>query len=372
MVLGALVDAGVDGSRLEQALSGLGISGYRLSFNKETRGALSGTRACVEVEETDKDRRLPEIVDIIRDSSLDEEVKNGAVSVFERLADAEAAVHGTSADDVYFHEVGALDAIVDIVGAVVGLKLLGAERLFSSSLVLGTGTVKCRHGVLPIPAPAVVRLVKGFEVRLTSVEGELTTPTGAAIITTLAEPPGAVPSFVVESVGYGFGSRKGAANDPPNALRLVKGRTCVEKGLEEVVLLETNLDDVTGEVAGYLIEQCLERGALDAFVVPVQMKKSRPGILFSALCRLDLTDALVNLLHMESRTLGVRIQRVSRSILPREVVTVDTSLGPVRVKKAGLPGQQVFCSPEYEDAARIAREKGMPLWVVMETIRAEI
>jgi uncharacterized protein (TIGR00299 family) protein len=265
--------------------------------------------------------------------------------------------------------VGAVDAIVDIVGAVAGLDLLGVETVHASKLPLGEGFVKCQHGLLPLPAPAVSRLVQGYEVRLTGIERELTTPTGAAIVTTLAGSSGEVPSFIMEGVGYGFGRHPG--DELPNALRLIVGRL-PGKAPEEVALLETNLDDVTGETAGYMIERCLAEGALDAYAIPVQMKKSRPGMIFSVLARLDDLERLRSLIHAESGTLGIRIQRVSRSVLARESFTAETSFGPVKVKKAHLEGWPASLSPEHDDVARIAREKGIPLRLVLEKIMAEL
>lgn len=369
MILGALVDAGLDSRRLDKALDGLGIKGFKISFHKETQGYLAGTRAVVKTAEEPKERHLPEILEIIRKASLSERVKSQAGSIFERLAEAEAAVHGIPPEKVHFHEVGALDAIVDIIGAVAGLELLQVDQVFASPLPLGKGFVECRHGRLPVPAPAVVNLVKDFEVRLTGIERELTTPTGAAIITTLANRATFPPPFAMESAGYGFGSRPG--EDLPNALRFMKG-TLSGGRTEEVVLLQTNLDDVTGETMGHLLERSFEEGALDAFAIPVQMKKSRPGVVFSVLTRPDRMDGILRLVHSESGSLGVRIQHMQRSVLPREVTTMDTSLGPVRVKESRIPGWPASLSPEHDDVARIARERKMPLRLVLETIMAEI
>jgi uncharacterized protein (DUF111 family) len=212
-------------------------------------------------------------------------------------------------------------------------------------------------------------LAKGFEIRYSRIARELTTPTGAAIVTTLAGASGPPPSMVLDAVGYGLGRESGG--DLPNALRLMLGRA-EGSGLEEVVLLETNLDDLTGEATGYLLEKCLEEGALDAYAVPIQMKKSRPGMIFAALARVERMDRLLEVIHSESGSLGVRIQRIGRSVLPRETVRMETSLGPVRVKRAQVPGWPLSLSPEYEDVARIARERGMPIRLVQERIMAEL
>ncbi|MHC4944619.1 MAG: nickel pincer cofactor biosynthesis protein LarC, partial [Planctomycetota bacterium] len=348
MVLGALVDAGADHDALRDAIHRLGLEGVEIRFEREMQGYLAGTRAHVIAPEGPKHRHLPEILKIIEASSLSSLVKDRAAAIFRRLAEAEAAVHGIPVEKVHFHEVGALDAIVDIVGASAGLELLGVEKIFASAIALGRGEVQCRHGLLPIPAPAVVRLTQDFEVRFTEIDRELTTPTGAAILTALAQPGEKPSSLIMESVGYGLGSQPGEGL--PNALRILTG-TLPEGRLEEVVLLQTNLDDVTGEAAGHLIDRCLEEGALDAFAIPVQMKKSRPGLLFCALTRLDRQDRIRTLIHLETGTLGIRIQRVHRSVLDRESQTAKTSLGEIRVKKARLPDGTVFYSPEHDEAA---------------------
>jgi uncharacterized protein (TIGR00299 family) protein len=369
MVLGALVDAGVESRRLEEALRSLAVTGFELSFRRETRDYLAGTRAEVRTQESSAHRHLPEIVGIIRGSALSAWVKEKACAIFERLAAAEAEVHGIAPEKVHFHEVGAVDAIVDIVGAVAGLELLGVDKVYTSRLPLGEGTVKCQHGLLPLPAPAVLGLVRDFEVRLTGIQRELTTPTGAAIVTTLAGSAGGAPSFIMEKLGYGFGRHPGEGL--PNALRLIVGRP-PGKGLEEVALLETNLDDVTGELAGYLIERSLEAGALDAYAVPVQMKKSRPGILFSVLVPLDRLERIKHLIHAESGTLGIRIQRILRSVLQRESILAETSFGSVKVKRSFIEGCPPSLSPEHDEVARIARERGMPYRAVLERLMAEL
>ncbi|MBU0756365.1 MAG: nickel pincer cofactor biosynthesis protein LarC [Planctomycetes bacterium] len=369
MILGALVDAGLDPEALVQQIDKLGLNGIALRFHKDRQGYLAGTRAEVTVEEGPRERHLPEILKRIQDSTLDDGVKNRAQKIFQRLAEAEAAVHGIDPEKVHFHEVGALDAIADIVGAVAGLALLGIDRVYSSPLTLGEGAVHCRHGLIPVPAPAVLRLTRGFEIRQTSEQREMTTPTGAAIITTLAGSTAKPASMVMEEVGYGFGQAKGERM--PNALRLVLGRM-PQENLEEVVLLETNLDDITGEMVGHLIHRSLREGALDAYAVPIQMKKSRPGIQFCVLAPEAHLERMRIMIHQETGTLGIRIQRVMRSIVSRETYTVETSLGPVKVKKALMPGGHARIRPEYEEVARIAGEQSLPLRRVMELLQLEL
>ena len=362
MTLGALVDAGADGDELARIVGGLGLTGIRVKFRRTVRGYLAGTRAEVTAEAEPAHRHLPTIRKILGEAPLPDRVRERALAVFDCLAAAEAAVHGTTKDQVHFHEVGALDAIADIVGSAAGLELLGVERVIHSEVALGSGTVTCRHGAVPVPGPATTHLLKDRPVRFTGREGELTTPTGAAILAALGLPLAKGPSFTVKSVGYGFGAREGG--DLPNALRVVVGEAA-NGALEELVLLETNLDDVTGETVGHLIERCLESGALDAFAAPVQMKKSRPGLVFSALCSVEAMDALTDLIHEETGTLGVRGQRVFRSAVARDVVTRTTPFGEVRFKRAVLPSGAVTWSPEMDDASRIAREQGIALREVL-------
>ncbi len=377
MILGALGDAGLPADALNRELAKLGISGVRVAFEKVVRRGLSGTRAEVtvggrapEAADGGEERNLAAIEKLIKGSTLEEKIREKACLVFRRLAHAEAAVHGTGIDKIHFHEVGALDAIIDVVGAVCGLSLLGIDRVYSSPLAFGTGFVECRHGVLPVPVPAVVRLAEGCPVRYTGLEGELTTPTGAAVLTTLSHAMGHEISFVPHETGYGFGRREGEG--PPNALRVVVGSSTASDGMEEVFVLETNVDDIPGQFVGHLMERCLDSGALDVFCTSVQMKKSRPGFQLTLLAdRADL-DRLRGLLVEESGSLGVRISRVSRFVAARSFETVSTSYGEVRVKSSSLPGGTKRVSAEYEDLARIARERGLPLRMVAEKVQNEI
>lgn len=378
MILGALVDAGLPPQELVAAIGQLGVAGIDLSFEKITgAGGLSGTRAHVKVDEQGAHRHLPDIVAIIRSSSLDETVKSKACRVFERLAEAEAAVHGIPLDKIHFHEAGALDAIVDVVGAAAGFGLLGIERVYSSPLCFGKGTVECRHGTLPVPVPAVARLAEGFPVRFTDLEGERTTPTGAAIVTTLARfvgshacPGGMNFCMVPEKVGYGFGSRQ--SGNVPNALRAIIATAPGDTEADEVILLETNVDDVTGQTAGFLMEQCFAVGAADVFFTPIQMKKNRPALRVSALCKENAFDGVYRALAVETGTLGIRISRIGRLVAPRTEESAHTSLGPVRIKRSTLPDGTDRVSIEYDDLARLAREKNLPLRTIQKLLEAEL
>ncbi len=371
MILGALVDAGLRPQDLGAEIDKLSVKGIDLSFEKITgAGGLSGTRAHVKVDEQGAHRHLLDIVDIIRSSNLDETVQTMACRVFERLAVAEAAVHGIPVDKIHFHEAGALDAIVDVVGAAAGLRLLGIERVYSSALCFGRGSVECRHGTLPVPVPAVARLAEGFPVRFTDLEGERTTPTGAAILTTVSHTMGTKLSMVPEKVGYGFGSRQ--SGGLPNALRAIIATAPGEAEAEEIILLETNVDDVTGQTAGFLMEQCFAAGAVDVFFTPIQMKKNRPALQVSALCADSAFDGVYRALAVETGTLGIRISRIGRLVAPRTEESADTSLGPVRIKRSSLPGGTERIAVEYEDLARLARERNLPLRTIQKMLDAEL
>ncbi len=372
MLLGALVDAGLSPEDLKRELDRLGLDGYDIFFEKTTHHGLSGVRAHVKVGDCSVHRNLADIETIITSSSLDRTIQEDAIAVFRRLAEAEAAVHGVTVDKIHFHEVGALDAVVDIVGTVCGLKLLGIDVVFASEFRFGTGTVTCAHGVLPVPVPAVVRLTRGFPARITSLEGELTTPTGAAIVTTLAREVGAEPSLVIESSGYGFGSRERPKGEIPNTLRVLIGRMAGPGEAEEVFLLETNLDDVIGQDAGYLMERCFEAGALDVFHTAIQMKKSRPGIKISVLAARPQLDRVRGIVVAESGTLGVRVTRCGRHVASRSMENVSTSLGTVRVKRFAFPGTPERYTVEYDDLARIARDKGIPLREARARVQRDI
>ena len=370
MILGSLVDAGLPAEALKSAVDSLGLGGVSLSFETVTAGGISGTRARVIAREGEPHRHLPDILELIDASHLDDSVKKDARRVFRRLAEAEAAVHGIAADKVHFHEVGALDAIADITGAAAGFRLLGIERIYSSKIPFGRGTVECAHGTLPVPVPAVARLTEGFPVRFTDIEGELTTPTGAAILTTLAHRVGARIDMIPDAVGYGFGTR--TRKGVPNALRAVVGRSPGDEDPQPVLLVETNVDDVTGQSLGFLMERAFEAGALDVFFTAVQMKKSRPGVRVSVLCREESLEAVEKTIFEETGSLGIRVAKASRAVASRKEETVETSLGPVRVKRSLFPRGGERISVEYEDLARLAREKEIPLRRLRAKLEAEI
>ncbi|MFH0945656.1 MAG: nickel pincer cofactor biosynthesis protein LarC [Planctomycetota bacterium] len=370
MFLGALLSAGLPLESLLAELEKLGLSEFRLEAGRTVRSGMEGFRVDVVTEETEPPhRKLDDIKAIIAGSGLDPEVKERSLAVFTRLAVAEAQVHGTTVNEVHFHEVGAVDAIVDIVGTVAGLALLGVEEVHASRITLGRGLAECRHGELPVPVPAAIELLKGAPVVFSGLEGELVTPTGAALVSTLARSIGSGYSFIPSRIGYGFGKRE-HKDGPPNALRLILGNQ--PEVSEQIVLLETNLDDATGQVVGFLIEKLLASGAMDAYASTIQMKKSRPGILFSALADEARADEIERLIFAETHTLGVRRQRVNRTRLERISASILTSLGEVNTKFARGPDGMTRAAPEYEDVARIARERNLPYRQILETIQREL
>ena len=362
MLLGAAVDLGLPLERLRDELARLPVQGYRLETERVSRSGLAATKVHVRLDGEDKaHRHLRHVLEIIDGSTLDTAVKEKAAALFRRLADAEAAVHGTSPEKVHFHEVGALDSIVDVVGGVIALRSLGAERFVSSPLNLGTGTVTMSHGTFPVPPPATARLVTGVPV-YGDGEGELVTPTGALLVTGHATEYGPLPAMRIEASGYGAGSRD--TRDRPNVLRLIVGQEDA-RAEGRVLVLETEVDDAAPQLLGPLLEQLLTAGALDAFFTPVQMKKGRPGVLVTVLAPPDRREAIEELLFRETTTLGVRRQEWLRTELERETATVATPYGSVRVK-VGRRGAVVYNAwPEFEDCQRLAAEAGVPVKEVL-------
>ncbi len=388
MLLGALLDAGLPLATLEAGLARLPVGGYRLVAERRTSHGVSGTKLDVRLDEGERqpERGLADILPLLDGSGLDPPVRERAASVFRRLARAEAHVHGTPVEEVHFHEVGAVDAIVDIVGAMIGLEALGVERVYASSLPLAHGTVRARHGLLPLPAPATLELLAevGAPTRPAPGDGagELVTPTGAALLAELAtweQPP-----MRLRRVGYGFGTREIFLEPPngggwPNALRLWLGdpigatRPAPGSGQsllrDEVVLIETNLDDASPELLGYAMERLLAAGALDVYFTPIQMKKNRPGTLLGVVAPPPRAEALAELILTETTSLGVRLRPTARLIAERTDATVDTELGPIQVKLKRL-GRRTVAAPEYEDCARLARQHDLPLADVYRLVLA--
>ena len=382
MIMGALIDTGLDAALLKAEIAKLDLGDVDLEFAPTRRLGIAATKAEVVVGgagvsarddhhhhagDADGDghshRHVDEILDILRSSRLDDEVKDTAARIFERLAEAEARVHGTDRRDVHLHEVGSIDAIVDIVGAVAGLRLLRVEEVFSSPLRVGTGFAKCAHGRYPVPVPAVLALCSDVPLVQTDLPYELVTPTGAAIITSLATSFGAAPQSRLQSVGYGAGSRE--TDEVPNLLRLRLGETGDVLARDRVVSIDANIDDMNPEVFGYLFERLFETGARDVFITPVYMKKGRPGSHLSVLVDDDRLDAVVDVILSETTSMGVRFHQVERRVLKRSSSSVHTEYGEVGVVIASFDGATRM-APEYEDCARLAREKNVPILAVYE------
>jgi hypothetical protein len=419
MFLGALIDAGIAPRLLEETVAALGL-GARLEISRVVRSGISATKVDVWVD-GEKDlpreeywaqqnvaralspalsqrehdhhhdhdnssvvggswagapaphghshgRGLAEIRTIIGKAAIRDTSKNTALAIFEALGAAEAKIHDTSIDKVHFHEVGAVDAMVDIVCAAVGAEALGVDEIVCSPLNVGGGTMQCAHGTFPVPAPAAVELLKGAPVYSTGVQAELVTPTGAAIVKILVKRFAAFPEMKIEKSGYGAGTREFAGH--PNVVRLTVGEAAstlaAKTASETVTVLEANLDDLNPQVFGYVIERLLEEGALDAFVMPVQMKKNRPGALLTVLCKSADASKLTQLIFVETTTLGVRRRDEVRQTLARRWENVTTEWGEVRIKIASMNGSVTNHAPEYEDCRRIAAEHHVPLKMVMQ------
>lgn len=422
MFLGALLDAGVPGKLFEKSVAALNV-GARLEISRVKRGGIAATkvdvwsggekdlprevyweqkrraqehsehrhshgaepvqllehnygsheleRASHQLERGDDHahkhgRGLPEIREIIGRAELPEQARKSAISIFEALGAAEAKIHDTDVDKVHFHEVGAVDAMVDIVCAAVGCHALDVDEVVCSPLNVGSGTVQCAHGILPVPAPATVELLRNAPVYSTGIQAELVTPTGAAIVKTLAKRYSAFPQMKVENCGYGAGSRDFPGQ--PNVLRLTIGEAQREEAVpnDVVAVLEANIDDLNPQVFGYVMDRLFEEGALDAFGIPVQMKKNRPGMILTVLCRPEDAGKLQDLIFTETTTIGIRRREEKREVLSRKLITVDTQWGVVRMKLASMNGTVTNFAPEYEDCRKIASEHHVPLKTVMQ------
>lgn len=364
MALGSLIDAGADPERLRKLLARLPLNGWQLEIREDKKNGFRGVQAGVRVPAGGQPhRRLADIERILATGDLPEWVAQTAARVFRRLAAAEARVHGTSPAQIHFHEVGAVDAIIEIVGSVAALHLLGIERIQVSPLPLGRGFVRCAHGLLPVPAPAVLELLRGLPTAPAPVDGELVTPTGAALVATLAEAAGPIPDMRIDRIGYGVGS---AVFPFPNLLRAIIGEVSSTTAAirEKVTVLETVLDDVNPEHYPFYLERLRARGALDAYLTPLTAKKGRPGIKLTVLSPEHVWRDLVKDIILETGTLGVRVRHEDRVTVAREILRVDTAYGPVRVKIARLDGVVVRLKAEYEDCRELALRHGVPVRVV--------
>ena len=372
MTLGALVDSGCDLALLRSGLEGLQIPSWAISAEKVCKNGMSATFVRVTAEDQTKHRSLSAILEMFDKSQLSNSVRKNAAAIFRRLGEAEASVHDVPLEKIHFHEVGAVDAIVDIVGACIGCEALGIQKFACSPLNVGGGSAKMAHGILPVPAPATANLLQGKPTYSNGVQRELVTPTGAAIVATLCDTFGPQPAMSVASIGYGAGSAD--LEGQPNVLRIMIGEAA-EKAVpgfdEEISVIEANLDDMNPQIYGYFQEKALAAGALDVYTTPVQMKKNRPGTLLTLLCKPQDANALMSLIFAETTTFGARTYSAQRRTLPRESVNVHTQYGDVRIKLSRVNGHIQHVAPEFEDCRKLAVEKNVPLQrVISDALRA--
>ena len=376
MCLGALVDLGVPDRWLSETLhTSVGLNGFEIHSERVQRHGISACRVAVKADPTQPARNYRDILQLIDNAELSAAVKDQSRAVFERLGKAEASVHGCQLEEVHFHEVGAVDALVDIIGTCLAAERLGVQRIIASHIPTGSGFVDAQHGRLPIPAPATLALLQNVPIYGTDIAAELVTPTGAALITTLAETFSALPALTVHQIGYGAGSRD--LDQQPNLLRIVlgqseKARLEDEGSTADVMMVETCIDDMNPEIFGFLMDRLYEDGALDVYWIPIYMKKNRPATMIQVLCSTDATALIAGRILRETTSIGVRYHPVHRLTLKREEIRMSTSLGEVAVKRIiGIDGQERLV-PEFEACRRIAYQKNLPIRVVYETIQREI
>lgn len=359
MILGALIDAGLDIQELESELGRLKISGYRVKAEKTVRMGISGTKVSIDITEQNVERKLKDIVQIVERSDLDDDIKDLSKKAFKKLTMVEAKIHGKDIEEVHLHEAGGLDSIIDVVGSFIGIKKLGIDTVYSSKIHVGTGFVEGQHKVLPVPAPATLALLKGIPIYSRGIEAELATPTGVCVLKTLSKSFGVMPEVSVEKIGYGAGSKE---LEIPNLLRVCIGEANGEEYEEdEVIVVETNVDNMNPEILAYASEALLKQGALDVFMTPVFMKKDRPGTMVSVVTTQEKLDEILSVMFAEITTLGVRLHRSERKKLYREIVSVKTSFGEIAVKVAKIGNQIKNIAPEYESCKEIAVKQGIPL-----------
>jgi uncharacterized protein (TIGR00299 family) protein len=371
MIVAALLDAGADLDALRSELDKLDLDGYSLASQTVSRGGMSGTKFDVQIPSDQPEhhhRGLKDCLELIKRADLPARAAKRASDIFTRLAQVEAQVHGCTIAEIHFHEVGAVDSIVDIVGACLALEQLEIEQVFCSVIPVGTGTIECQHGTIPVPAPATAELLRGFKTRQGPIVGEMTTPTAAAVLTTLAGVFTEMPAMDLSSVGYGAGTRE--SDVLPNLLRVFVGEPSQSGTADTVVELTVNLDDCTGEIIGTTIEKLLTAGCMDAWAAPIVMKKSRPAWQLSVLCSPSDVHAAEDILLTETTSLGVRRKLCGRTKLAREFQTVTTPFGPIRMKLGLRGGVILTASPEFDDCQQAAQSHGTPVRKVMDAARA--
>ena len=367
MIIGALLDLGLDINFLDKELKKLNLKNYEIQSKKIVKNGIAATKFDVSIkhEHNHEERNLKEINEIIKKSKLDNEIKNTIKKIFLKIAIAEAKVHNKPVDKIHFHEIGAIDTIIDIAGAVIGFKKLGIDRIYCSKLNVGTGFVEFSHGKWPVPAPATAKILRNVPIYNNNIEAELVTPTGAAIITALASGFGEMPAMKVEKIGYGAGTKE---LEQPNVLRVFLGELDNMKN-DTINIIETNIDNMNPEIYPYVIERLMENGALDAYLTNIIMKKGRPAIKLTVLSEMKDTDKLCNVIFDETTTLGVRILIAAKKKLDREIKTIKTKYGNVGVKISKLKNEVKNIMPEYEDCVKIAKNRKIPLKEVYEEVK---
>ncbi len=368
MIVGAIIDCGADFGELERTIKSMPIAGYRLSTRRKTLSGISALKFDVAVTEPQPERRFGEIRALIDASPLSTTIKKRAISIFEVLAQAEAKIHNTTPDQVHFHEVGAVDSIIDVVGTAWGLEHLGVDDVIASPLPMGNGFARSQHGVIPVPAPATVELLLGFPLKIGDGAYEMVTPTGAAVVRALARPAEIPLAFAVEKIGYGAGARE--LEDRPNVLRMMIGAEQAGLDSDEMIEISANIDDLSPQIYDHVMNRLFEAGARDVTLTPMMMKKGRPAVTIGVITEAANRNALAEIIFAETSTIGLRFHPVGRLKLHREVREVETRWGRVRVKTSGANGgAPTTISPEYDDCRRIAAENKVPLRVVMEEAR---
>ena len=370
MILAALIDAGMPAKKLEEMLAGLKLNEFELKTSSINKNGFQATKVDILVGKQPPERHLKKILEVIQNSSLPEAIQDRATKIFQKIAAVEAGIHNKPVDQIHLHELGGTDTIVDVTGALLALDYLGVSHIYASPIPLGSGFIKGAHGQIPLPAPATMGLLEGLPVRSTEIKAELITPTGAALLAELVEDFSPPPEMKVEAVGYGAGTRDLPI---PNLLRVMIGETAEtgNQDREQLILLESNLDDLNPEIYPYVMESLFNAGALDVCLVPVQMKKNRPGTQIQVLVEVQKAEEMREILFQETSTLGIRQTQIDRYSLPRNIQEVSTSFGIVRIKVAGDGTKFQKASPEYEDCQKLARENDIPLQqVYQEAVKA--
>lgn len=371
MIAAAMLDAGLDLEFLRKQLATLGIKNFDIKLTQTKRAGLRAVSFTPAFKEDKHHRNLKDITEIISNSKIHNKAKETAIAIFNKLAAAEALVHNKDLQEIHFHEVGALDSIVDIVSASIGLVALEIEKVYCSTLSLGGGTIKCAHGILPVPGPATAELLKGVPTVGGPIDKELLTPTAAAILTTIVNQFGPLPEMKIEKIGYGAGSLE--SEKFPNVLRLIIGQSVCENtaNTDSVCLMEANSDDVTGEIVGFVTEKLFESNALDVFTTPIYMKHNRPAVKISVICRIEDVPQIEEILFTEGLTFGIRKQILHRSKLQRDFAKVATEFGEIKIKTGSLNGRIVTAKPEFSDCAAAAKKHNVAVKTVIQTAMAE-